>query len=416
MLQLVALVLLPGSQGYAYGAIITAEGRSPIGNNVQEARQSALEDALRNALLKTGGQVNSQTGINNGVLVSDRIRLQTSGRVSDVEVLGEYQRDGLYVVNIRAVVADGQDCRSPGSAQYNKDVLVTGFPRDKPESSQVGQLHNIDTDFSAELSRRLYPAYHLFMQDEPSIVLANRTRYASPTLHASEAVKSLASKYQVQMVVGGSIVDMSMLYPEDYSRQTHTGKAIRQFTGLFKNRNANGVEADVRARHFALRLVIYDGVSGFPIFDKNYADTGIWDARFTEVTGFGTPRFWKTAYGGVVSALIDNAVNDAGQKINCQPFMVPARLHGPEPGNTLYIFAGANHGVKTGDSFTISSLNGGQFPGLNTVSDAWPYPAEYKSLQAEKVHLTIDQVYPTYSIGTSNVVLGKQQRYLAISW
>lgn len=411
------LIMLMSNGGYASGSTITAEGRSSIGQDIQAARQQALEDAIRNALTKTGGQVDSTTDINNGMLINDRIRLRASGRVSNVEIFDEHQRDGVYAVSIRALVVDGYDCRSPQSSHYNRDVLITGFPREKPQSSQVGQLHNIDTDFSTEIARRLYPAYQVLIQDEPSLSLASRSRYATPNVQASETVKSLASKYQVQMVIAGSIVDMSMLYPEDYARQTYAGKTFRKIGNMFSGKeDSSKLASDVRARHFALRLVVYDGLSGSPIFDKDYADIGIWDARFTEITGFGSPRFWQTAYGRKVSSLINDAVNDAGQKINCQPFMVTAKLHGEAPGNRVYVFAGANHGVKIGDAFDINSRSAAQFPGLNTVADTWPYPVEYRSMQTEKTHLTITEVYPAYSIGTSTASLKSGQHYVAISW
>ncbi|MBE8718899.1 flagellar assembly protein T N-terminal domain-containing protein [Cellvibrio polysaccharolyticus] len=416
-LQIAAcLAMLLGNWSYASGTTITAEGRSSIGQDTQAARQQAIEDAIRNALIKAGGQVDSTTDINNGMLINDRIRLRVSGRVSNVEVLDEHQRDGVYVVNIRALVVEGYDCRSQQSNHYNRDVLITGFPREKPQSSQVGQLHNIDTDFSTEIARRLYPAHQVLIQDEPSLSLTSRTRYASPSVQASEAVKSLASKYQVQMVIAGSIVDLSMLYPEDYARQTQASKTIRKIGNLFAGKDSNKLATDVRARHFALRLVVYDGISGSPIFDKDYADIGIWDARFTEITGFGSPRFWQTAYGRKVSEVINEAVNDAGKKINCQPFMVTARLHGQAPGNRVYIFAGANHGVKIGDAFDINHRSGTQFPGLNTTADTWPYPVEYRSMHTEKTHLTITEVYPGYSIGTSTAPLMNGQHYIAVSW
>jgi hypothetical protein len=409
------MLLLCGWQ-HAYGDVVTAEGRAPLSSDLHASRLSAYEDAIRNALIKSGGQVNSQTGVSNGVLVSDRVNLRTQGNISDIEVLDEHQGNGLYVVSIRAVVSDIQDCRSSQSLHYHKDVLFTGFPRERPESSRVGQLHNIDADFSAELSRRLYPAYNVIVQDEPSVFLTNRTRYASSNFPTSETVKNLAKKYQVQLVVSGSILDMSMLYPDDYYRQTHGAKFTRAISNFFTSTKANKVKEDSRARHFAFRMVVYDGLSGAPIFDKSYSDIGLWNANYTEITGFGTPRFWATAYGDVVNSLIENSVNDLGEKINCQPFMVPAQLNTAEPGNTLYLFAGANHGVKVGDKLDINDQSGWNFPGLSNTSYTWPYPPEYKTLQAEGVTLTVTQVYPTYSIGETSKDLTSGQRYLAISW
>ncbi|WP_049723131.1 flagellar assembly protein T N-terminal domain-containing protein [Gilvimarinus polysaccharolyticus] len=414
MLLTTQLVILLGGWQFAYGDVISAEGRSPLGSDIQAARQSAYEDAIRNALIKFGSQVNSLTDVNNGVLVSDRVNLRALGKVSDVEVLDERQHNGIYVVAIKAVVSDEQDCSSPNRLHYNKNVLLTGFPRARPESSRVGQLHNIDTDFSAELSQRLYPAYNVLVQDEPSVVLSNQTRYESSNFQTSDTVKNLAKKYQVQLVVSGSILDMSMLYPDDYFRKTHATRFSQSLSDFFSSKSTDEVKEDVRARHFAFRMVVHDGISGSPIFDKSYSDIGIWSANYTEETGFGTPRFWKTAYGAMVNSLIENAINDLGEKINCQPFMVPAQPSDTD--NSVYLFAGANHGIKVGDTLDINNQSGGYLPSLSNTSYAGPYPPDYKTLQAERATLTVTQVYPTYSVGVSSDILTKGVRYLAISW
>lgn len=400
----------------AIGDVVTAEGRSPLGGDLQTARKNAYEDAVRNALRKAGSRVDSSTTVNNGILVSDRVNLRALGQVSDVEVLDEYQHEGFYVVSVRAVVADGRNCQSARSAHYHKDVLFTGFPREQPEVAQVGRLDNVDADFATALSQRLYPSYQVLVQNEPSVLLASRTRYGEASLQVSEFVKKLAAKYQVQLVVSGSIVDMSMLYPHDYFRQASAETAMRKVGSMFGGKNRDSIENNVRARNFSFRLMIYDGLSGSPIFDKTYTDVGIWDARYTEVTGFGSPRFWKTGYGQVVSSLMDTAVDELGQKINCQPFMVPVKLQGIASNQSLHVLAGANHGVKVGDTFELAQRNGENLASLNNVSDMVPYPAEYRSLQTDGAVMTITQVYPTYSIGKPGNALKSGHHYMAIVW
>lgn len=415
LLQFLLWALLALAGQSANAETVFAEGRSAIGSDLQAARQSAYEDAVRNALLKTGSRVDSSTTVNNGMVVNDRVNLRMSGKVSDVEVLDELQLNGFYVVTVRAVVEEDYDCKSTPVAQYHKDVLFTGFHREHPEMAQVGRLDNVDAEFPVALSQRLYPAFHVLVQNEPSVLLASRTDYGEANVQISESVKKLAAKYQVQFVVSGSIVDMSMLSPHDYFRQDSVVAAVRKVSGMSAARDRDSVVKDVRARRFGFRLVIYDGVIGAPIFDKTYADVGVWDASYTEATGFASPRFWRTHYGQMVNALVDTAVGEMGQKISCQPFMVPVR-EGSGSDQLLHVLAGANHGVKVGDTFELAQLRGEYLPGLNQVSDLWPYPAEQRSLAGDGVTMTVTQVYPTYSIAKPGSRLHSGHRYMAVAW
>lgn len=408
-----AVLLLAGQQASA--ETVFAEGRSPVGSDLQAARSQAYEEAVRNAWVKAGGGVDSSSALNNGVASSDLVNLRIPGKFRDVEVLDEIQLNGFYVVTVRAEVDEDSDCKATRSAEYHKDVLFTGFPRERPEMAQAGRLDNVDAEFSLALSQRLYSDSHVLVHNEPSVLLAGRTQYGDAGMQVSEAVKKLAARYQVQFVVSGSIVDMSMLYPHSYFRQDSLFSALRKFSGMSAARDREAVEKDVRTRRFAFRVVMYDGVTGVPVFDKTYGDMGIWDARYTEATGFASPRFWNTHYGQVVNGLMSKAVDELGQKINCQPFMVPVKPGG-ESGQSLYVQAGANHGVRVGDSLELGQLRGEYLPGSDHVSDLWPYPAEQRSLAGDGVTVTITQVYPNYSIGKPSSYLHNGHRYMAIAW
>ena len=158
--------------------------------------------------------------------------------------------------------------------------------------------------------------------------------------------------------------------------------------------------------------MLYDGVTGGLLFDKVYSGKGIWNAEYAESVGFGTPRFWSTDYGVHVSGLLNQAVNDLGRKLQCQPFMVRSRYL-PE-GDTLYLSVGVNQGVRVGDVMSLYFMkrldvdSGGvdeQFLGSPPVV-----------INDIDTTISVLQVYPTYSVATSSAKLQDNLQYIAVSW
>ena len=401
----VVFILLYGSS--VQSAIVIADGRSVIGKDVVLARKNALNDALRNAVIKVGGRVESVTGVKNGLLVNDNVRLSTSGQVRDVEILRDSQDGDFYIITIRADVdADTGSCIKAGGRIYNKSVLFTAFPREIPESSTVGRLFNVDTDFPKELSRRLYPSYNTVNQLATGVQLSSDNTFLSDSSPVYSAVQKYAEQYQVQFIVSGSIVDMSMVDPSGYFNQTWFGGVGRKLKGLVGGSDND----DIRERLFSFRLMLFDGLSGDYIFDKTYSRIGVWDAKYTESTGFASPRYWKTGYGKVSSELIDEAITDLGQKLNCQPFMTALTVSESE--QAVRLMAGANSGVKVGDSFEVYSLDPTNSAGLVATGLA----SQHGGLRKTEGTLTITQTYPTYSIGDTSVELKSTGKYSAVFW
>lgn len=77
---------------------------SGLGKDV--TRRRALEDALTEAAIKGGADINGYTAISEGVLVSDQLVLRPSSHILDYTVLSETTRNGFYQVKLRAAVGE----------------------------------------------------------------------------------------------------------------------------------------------------------------------------------------------------------------------------------------------------------------------------------------------------------------------
>lgn len=88
---------------------LTAVGQSAIyGADVANARDKAIEDAMRKAVEQAlGAVVSSETVTENFQLISDKILSKSRGYVRRYEVVEEKQDNGVYMVKIAAVVAKG---------------------------------------------------------------------------------------------------------------------------------------------------------------------------------------------------------------------------------------------------------------------------------------------------------------------
>jgi hypothetical protein len=86
--------------------IVESAGMAPIvDNNISGAKQSALDDALKNALhLVVGVYVSGDTLVSKSVLIDDEITSKSEGYIEKYEILKEYTEDNFYKTRIKAYV------------------------------------------------------------------------------------------------------------------------------------------------------------------------------------------------------------------------------------------------------------------------------------------------------------------------
>lgn len=403
-------LLWMAAAGATAAEVMRAEGQSVITGDLDTARQNAINDALRRAALQAGGQVKSHTQVHNGRVVRDDMQLQSDAHVSQVRVLHEFRREGVYHVVLEAEVNDtSASCNARG---YHKSVLFTGFSRERPQSATVGGLHNVDASVPQELARRLYPAHDTLVQTQTHLQLASNARFLDDYYQQAHSLQQAANRHQAQYVVTGTVVDMSMRNTDAYYRQNSLTRAGHTVVSGVMGRGGHR-ESDIRSRHFALRVVLHDGITGEALFDKTYRTDGVWNARYRETTGFASPRFWQTHYGERVDKLLQTVSAELGQKLDCQPFMAEVRVDRKDPG--AYVMAGANHGIKVGDSLKVMAHSRAPFPQSGRHSSAYPLSEAPVRLEASEAQMVITQVYPTHSVGSFTTPLAPHYRYLAVA-
>jgi hypothetical protein len=322
---------------------VEAEGVAAIEyNDENSARVRAMRNAIENASVQVSANVHSTQVMENGNLTVDYLRVNSSAKVSDIQVLSEGRDGDLYRVRILARVSPNQICANVMTNHYRKSVAITGFSMEHPEHATLGHLGAVDRSLAALLVndlngrdgiRALSANYMTLYPNTPSA-----PTQVSPRMTLTRAV-SAAKDLGVQFVVSGVIRDMAMENPEA-PRASNWDKWLKRV----------GITKAKRTRHFVFDVFVHDGYSGALVFQSRYRTYGLWNERNHARIGFGTAKYFSTDYGQQVRLLLDQAVADLQKTVQCQPFMATIAQVG---GNRLFISSGAESGLRPGDFLSV---------------------------------------------------------------
>jgi len=81
---------------------LTAVGSSAMGKDLEESRDKAIRDALRQASLQLGGSIHSSQMLVDGLVTSDQMSLKSNGQFRHVRILEEKISQGILEIKIRA--------------------------------------------------------------------------------------------------------------------------------------------------------------------------------------------------------------------------------------------------------------------------------------------------------------------------
>ncbi len=334
------LFLILSAHSFAIQVEVT--GQAIISGAQSVAREQALEDALRQASLRAGVEVNSVQLMNAGVVTKDEVGIRSKGDVRHVQILWENAENGLYQVAIKADVKALALCPVRNQQSYRKSVAIAGFGMAHPEQASVGQLQNIEQDMPRTLLNTFNRRGGLHALDATGISLYSDPRRA-PVSHTAQrrltSSVALAQNLGAQYVISGVIRDMSMLNEAQYAPNSNN-----EWLSLV------GLESEPNTRQFVVDVFVHDGLSGALLFQRGYAIQGKWNIGSHQKVGFASPKFWRTPYGQKVRTLMSQMADEVNETLRCQPFM--ARIVKAK-GRRLHIEASAGAGIRPGDKFKV---------------------------------------------------------------
>lgn len=322
---------------------VDARGQAEVSYGDEDsARIRALRKAIENASMQVSAQVHSTQVMENGNLTVDYLRVNSAAQVRDIQIMSEGRDGDVYQVDITARVSSDQVCANVMANHYRKSVAVTGFAMEHPDQATLGHLGSVDRELAAYLVNGLSGMAGVRALNANNMTLYPNATSAptqvSPRMTLTSAVDA-AKSLGVQFVISGVVREMAMENPD--------APRARSWDGMLAK---IGIEKAPRTRHFVFDVFVHDGYSGALVFQSRYSTYGLWDVPRTERVGFATGKFFTTDYGRQVQLLMQQAMTDIQQTIQCQPFMAAISQVN---GKRIFVETGASSGLRPGDFLSV---------------------------------------------------------------
>lgn len=374
-LPVLILLVVMLTAGMVQAQSIEAEGTSPINGPVGVAKRLALQDAIRQALMKANAQVSTTTVVSSRGVVSDNVRFTARGNVTNVVILDEWTDESNYYVRVRAqvpqtgVALPANQTASTGRAgvqqasmhqpqamarmgdvgQYRRTVAVTQFH--VSDRTHITDLPNIEVEISRELKRRLDTdgrvrtvdaSQYLLPLGDDGVVSQRRILGAlPPAKEVGQLATEFAESLGVQFVVSGVIRDMGV---------------TKHMLGA-------------RVRHLELDIIVHDGITGVEVarhrLNESVVDAGLFE--FPTTAPVLNDKFYASAFGQSVHRVLNKLVSMLAGDLNNQLFT--ARVIRTE-GKQVFFDAGGVANVKVGDvlnTFQLSQSSVNDLPGQRSL-------------------------------------------------
>lgn len=356
--------------------IVSATGHAPIiNNNIPDARNAAVKDAIRQALLQTGANISSEQEISNGAITRDQFKIKSSSNIKSYSIVSQ-ENNGTYLsVTIKADIRSNS--KSCSSNNFAKSISTIRFSYDENQRfySERGLI-----DIHKELTRQFYSRLlqdNKYFDVKPWLdfnynidLRSISNNYQSNKL--KQQIKQLTTKMDSQYLMLGSIRDITFSDPD--------GNMITKY---FNNPN----------RNISFSIYIIDGYTGDLIFAKNYSGKAVWQFGEKEHVDVKSNNFWQSEYGKKINELISIANADIIRELQCKPLYARVTR---VINDDIYINAGLQNNIYEGTTFTIMMPNNyvdqnktqrtvnKKLPGTYVVKESYPDGAMLNILKGKR--------------------------------
>ena len=313
--------------------------------NTEQARQQAIDDAVKRAALAAGASVRSTQVVLDGVLQQDKLGVSAQGEIKQLQLVTEQQQGDLLTVTLRLDI-EPQASSCEGNV-YRKPLLLSQAKLLARQDAIYGQLFDIGADVTNQLS--------LHMQD-----------YSPAAL-----VKPMQQSVAAQQLV----------YPDTdrMFRQGNQYILMAQINDLSLGKTTNRFwQQAQKERFFSIQVSLYDLFEQHQVFQQEYRTSASWPYEDKNTPASHSQAFWQMPYGQKIDHLLSAVAEDVQRKLQCEPLLSSIRqvkdnqimleigkLHGLQPGDEIQLFQLQRHPttpgikrlVKDSVSLKVTDLN-----------------------------------------------------------
>lgn len=298
-----------------------------INNDIEQAREQAIKKAVKNALLFSGGSITSLQQVNQGVLVSNQLKLNASGEIKALDIISEEEDEQQLSVVINVdIVSPKQRCLG---SQFPKSVSIARFALKVPEQTVDGEIYLIHKKVSETLHKQL--------SLNPSLL--NVRSYIDKPMKLGEqynnrqlvnTLSSISAQSDSQFIIFGEINDLSV---------------------NFDSKNSLSYWLTNPDRHFYMTIYLYDAFQGHLVFSKQYRQKPTWGYNKEEKADLNSKRFWELDYGQAILESLDQVNSDIAQQLQCT---IPSARIVAINANKVQINLGRKNGLQQGTLVSIA--------------------------------------------------------------
>lgn len=332
-----------------------ATGQAAIsGGNINQARQMAVDDAVKRAALVAGASVDSRQQVINGVLQPEQLGISSNGEIKQLQLLAESQSDGMMTVTIRVEI-EPEITTCQGST-YKKPLLLTEVALKARQDAIYGQLFNLGKDATSQLEHHL--------------------RDYSPT--------ALVSRFEQ------SVSLPQLVYP-DTDRLFHQGNQyilLASINDLSLGQTTSRFwQAEQKQRFFAIDITLFDLFEQHIVYQQEYRTSANWLYENDNHPLSHSMQFWQQPYGQKIDQLLHAVADEIQLQLQCKPLLSSINQ---VSNNQVRLALGKMHGIQPGDEVTLFQLQ--RSVGSGAV----------KRVIREPVSLTISDVTEQHAWASAN--------------
>lgn len=270
-----------------------------VNNQIEQAKEKAMQNALRKGIDLAGGQFSSIEEVSNGILTGRQLTWQSRGDVAHVEVIRERQNKQRYEVTLRLLIQINQE-QSCQQSHYRPAVVLTPFEAALPEHLSLGQIQGIDQSSAFRFGRLLMTeSKRLWIKHQVASFQGIQQRINQGTDALGAYAKQLATIHQAQYVIAGVFHDLS---PHALPLSRWTPWAQPQYQ-----------------RHLELSLYLLDGISGELMTTASVTGQSDWPFQHNDRVDVHSERFWQSDFGQLIEANMKELIFGIDEKTQCEP-------------------------------------------------------------------------------------------------
>ncbi|QIZ77260.1 flagellar assembly protein T N-terminal domain-containing protein [Ferrimonas lipolytica] len=315
-----ALAMLIPSLSVAAPMIVSGSAEV-FNNDIANARQRAIDNALSQAVMAHGGTISINQHSANGVLLDEQVNWNSSNQVRSMELLSEQRQQQQLTVEMRVDLEESklQRCRHDGKVKviiprakvrYRQQLIAGGiYQLDSAIARVVG--NTINGESSAAYAQSLDQLNVDFGQQDKSWIT------------------ELARQQQGQYVLTIDIDDVAVERPEK----------------MFGYIERDG------ERTIAMTANLYDGFNGQHVWQQRYRGSGNWPYERQESADTATERFWNTEFGEQIQLQVQQMSEQINTTLTCAP--IRARIINIQQ-QSVQLDIGEQSGLKVGDTMVLT--------------------------------------------------------------